>query len=388
MSGLVGRWERWERRCLPAATPRSLVIVLVLMLLAVVAWNLYRDISYLLAVPGPIPIDDIFAYECYSQAFWHGGHAIAISPHTVLCADHRWKFWVAPPRAFHTLPLEYPAPSLIVFSLPLLVSFVPYNVAYMWMLALLVFSATAWLARRRFLSAVAFALYVLVAGWATAMARFDLIPGVLVLSTFALAERRRFTPAYLALAAATLLKVFPVVLAPVLLIHEWRLTRRPPRRSLLLFVLVVICGLLPGALLNPAAFVSPLTYNSIRPLHIESVAGSLLWLVGRLTGGVRVVLTYHSLNVVGPLGTPLAWLATVLLAVGLLLVYWRALKGRDDPGRSLLLALLITLCGGKLLSPQYLLWILTARRLRRGAAAALGGTCTVDCGHLSACVHA
>jgi hypothetical protein len=176
--------------------------------------------------------------------------------------------------------------------------------------------------------------------------------------SFALAERRRFTAANLALAAATLLKVFPIVLAPVLLIYEWRASHRQPRRSLAIFALATIGGLLPGALLDPAAFVGPLTYNSVRPLHIESVAGSLLWLGGRLTGGVRVILSYHSLNVVGAFGTPLAWIATALLAAGLLLVYRRAFQGRDDLGRSFILTLLVTLCGGKLLSPQYLLWLL------------------------------
>jgi hypothetical protein len=356
---LLLRWERLERRCLPAATPRRVRLALAVALIIATGAVLHHDIAYLLAIPTrPIPIDDIFAYECYSQAFWHGSHAVSVSPHTIFCSDHRWRFWVAPPHTFHTLPREYPVPALAVFSLPLLAPFAPYNVVYMWMLAALVLGVVAWLAPRRFLSAVALALYVLVAGWATAVARFDLVPGVLVLIAVACAERKQYTTAYLALAAATLLKVFPVVLAPALLIHEWRATRALPRRNLALFALAVIAGFLPGALLDPSAFISPLTYNTVRPLHIESVAGSLLWLLGRVTGGVRVILSYHSLNVVGPLGAPLAWLATALLAGGLLLVYWRALKGCDDLGRSFVLALLVTLCGGKLLSPQYLLWLL------------------------------
>jgi hypothetical protein len=79
-----------------------------------------------------------------------------------------------------------------------------------------------------------------------------------------------------------------------------------------------------------------------------------------------VVLSYHSLNVVGSLGGPLAWLATALLAAGLLLVYRRALQGRDALGRSFVLALLVTLCGGKLLSPQYLLWLLPVAAYAEG----------------------
>lgn len=364
---LPRRWERLERRCLPPATPPRVAALLAVALILMTGWVLYRDIAYLLAIPTrPIPIDDIFAYECYAQGFWHGAHAVSISPHTIFCSDHRWMFWVAPPRAFHTLPREYPAPALAVFSMPLLAPFAPYNVAYMWMFAGLALGVVAWLGRRRFLSAAACALYVLVAGWATAVARYDLAPGVLVLIALACAERRRYTGAYLALAAATLLKVFPVVLAPALLAHEWRATRALPRRSLAIFALAVIGGFLPGALLDPRAFISPLTYNTQRPLHIESVAGSLLWLLGRVTGGTRVVLSYHSLNVVGPLGALLAWLATALLSAGLLLVYRRALRGQDDVGRSFVLALLVTLCGGKLLSPQYLLWLLPVAAYAEG----------------------
>jgi hypothetical protein len=356
---LLQRWEQYDRRRLPAATPPRLSAALAVLLLVVTVLCLYRDIAYLLAIPTkPIPIDDIFAYECYAQGFWHGTHAVAVSPHTIFCADPRWKFWVAPPAAFHTMPREYPAPSLLLFSLPLLAPFAPYNVVYMWMLAALVIGVVAWLATRRLLSAAAFALYTLTAGWATAVARFDLVPGVLVLVALVCAERRRYTPAYLALAAATLLKIFPVVLAPALAAYEWRVSGTVPRRSLAIFALALLGGFLPGALLDSSAFVSPLTYNTQRPLHVESVAGSLLWLLGRATGGVRVVLSYHSLNVVGVLGAPLAVLATALLIAGLLLTYRRALLGRDDVGRSFVLVLLVTLCGGKLLSPQYLLWLL------------------------------
>ncbi len=268
-----------NRRCLPDRTPRAVQAALIVVLLGTVGWNLVRDVAYLRTVP----IDDIFAYECYARAFWHGPAAMTDAPHTRQCAAHAFQFWTAPPRAFHTLPREYPAPALAVYTMPLLVPFAPYDVTFMVMMGLLTFGVTAWLAvRRLFLSAVAFALYVLVGGWATALARYDLIPSVLTVVALVLAERRRWNWAYALLAAGTLLKVYPALLVPVLAVQQWRITGEPPWRQIGLYIVVTVGGLLPGALLDPHNFIQPLIVNSVRPPQIESIAGSLLWLSGRL----------------------------------------------------------------------------------------------------------
>jgi len=353
------RWGALGRRALSPSLPPLARRALPVALLLLVAAGLLRDLAYYRSLPGPIANDDVFAYECYARAFWRGTHALVDSPITRFCADHRWRFWTAPPRAFHTLPLEYPAPALGVFSLPLLVPGKPYDQTYMVLMACLTFASTCWLlARRLLLCAAAFALYVLVAGWATALARYDLVPGLLVMISLVLAERRRWLPAYLILAAATLLKIYPGFFAPALAIHQWRATGRPPLREAGAFALAVAAGLLPGALLNPGGFVGPLRYNGVRPPQIESVAGSLLWLSGKIGGAVRVRLTYHSLNVTGVLAGLAAWLATAALLAGLALVFWRSWRGRDDLARSFVLVGLVTLAGSKLLSPQYLLWLL------------------------------
>ena len=361
LTALRQAWSRTDRRALPASTDGRIRILLSVALLALVLAGLMGDLSYQRSIKGLIPSDDIFAYECYSRAFWRGEQALVDAPHTVLCADRRWKFWIAPPRALHTLPREYPAPAIFVFSLPLLIPWLPFALAYMLLMGLLSLGVVAWMVRRGLLlCGAAFALYGLIGGWATLLARFDLVPGVLVLAALVLADRGRWTPAYLALAIATLLKLYPALALPVMLIAEWRATGERPWRGLGLFALVIAIGLLPFALLNPAAFMAPFSYNGIRPPQIESLAGSLLWLSGTIGGNVRVILTYHSVNVVGVLDGVAAWLASALLVVGTLLVYWRAWTGHDPLGRSVVLVLLVTLCGSKLLSPQYLLWLFPA----------------------------
>jgi len=70
------------------------------------------------------------------------------------------------------------------------------------LMAGLIVAVTVWLARAGLLPcAGAFALYVVLGGWGTALARFDLVPGLLILAALALAERRRWAWAYLGLAA-------------------------------------------------------------------------------------------------------------------------------------------------------------------------------------------
>ena len=350
----AGAWAALERRRWPLALPAWGRVGLSVALLACLGWNLTRDIAYLRT----IPIDDIFAYECYARAFWHGPTAVRDAPHTQLCADPRWRFWVAPPRAYHTLPREYPAPALAVFSLPLLAPFAPYDVAYMTMLAALLCGVAAWLlGRGLFLCAAACTLYTLVGGWATALARYDLVPGALALAALACAQRSRYSAAYLALAAAALLKIYPALLIPVLVIHQRRATGRWPWPHLALCAGAAAVGLLPGVLLDPVSTLQPLAYNGLRPPQIESLAGSLLWLSGKLGADVQVRFTYHSLNVAGAGAGLAAWAATVLLVGGLALTCWRAWRGDDTLARSFVLALLVTLCGAKLLSPQYLLWL-------------------------------
>ena len=351
MSSPFVRWQQRERRALPVGIVPVCRYLLMLALVVVTIGALGRDLEYLRAIPGTVPIDDVFAYECYARAFWRGSQAVLDAPQVALCGDHRWLFWTAPPQAFHTLPREYPAPALAVFSLPLLWPFASYSLVYMVLCAVLVFGVTVCLVSRRLeLCAAAFVLYVLVGGWATALARFDLVPSVLVLGALVLAERRRYAPAYLLLAGATLLKLYPGLLVFVLAAHQWRDSGVPPRRDLGLFALAVTAGLLPWAILNPGGLVGPLHYNALRPPQIESVAGSLLWLSGKIGVQVQVRLTYHSVNVLGPLASPAGWGATLVLVGGLLLACRRAWEGRDNLGRSFVLVLLLTLCGGKVLA--------------------------------------
>ena len=126
---------------------------------------------------------------------------------------------------FRVLPVEYPAPALTVFSLPLLMPWLSYDTAYLvWMALLLtlVTGAIAWRGYRQV--AVAVPLYVLLAGWSFALQRYDLVVGICILATVMFAGRGRLLISAVFLAIATALKGLPVVLLPALLWADqlWR----------------------------------------------------------------------------------------------------------------------------------------------------------------------
>lgn len=299
---------------------------------------------------------DVFIYQCYARAFWQGpNRAIAAAPETAACHS----FWGEAPRQYHTFPREYPILSLFVFSLPLLTPWLPYNAAFLWWMAVLLIATTgllAWRGPPR--SAVAFALYTLLAGWQFILARYDLVLGLCVLLALILAMRDRQRWATIMLGIGTLLKIFPLLLLPVLLI-SWR--RRDGRWSLDclgLFVGVLCIGLLPQFLLSQQGFWSPIQYAVQRPLHIESLAGIVLWVTSAAEKGARLVFTYGSYNVVAPHQQAFSVCSTALFIAALSVAYWRQWRGRDSLARSFIVVLLVMLVTNKVFSPQYILWLL------------------------------
>ena len=199
----------------------------------------------------------------------------------------------------------------------------------------------------------------------TAFARFDLLPGVLVGAAVLLVGPRPRAAAVL-LAVATSVKLWPVVLAPPLLAATAR------RTAVGWYVgtgLVLAAG--TALVAGPARLLTPLTYQAERGLQIESVAATPVMLAWWLRPGAWTIgyAPSKSYEVTGPaVGALLAaaTLATVLYAVlvaagtAALVHAWRR--------RVVLDASTVVWCGlvgvlgfvvtGKVLSPQYLLWVL------------------------------
>ena len=195
------------------------------------------------------------------------------------------------------------------------------------------------------------------------LARFDLVAGVLVAAALlVVAQRPRV--ASVAIALATALKLWPVLLLPSLVAAV-----RRRRDALVPFLVVGV--VVAGACLLLAGWdrlVSPLVYQSDRGLQIESLSASpamVGWLVDSRRWDVRYS-HFKAFEVSGPAVPALIALSTVLsvlLLAGLVLLWWRALR-RATPvtPEGLLWLCLASVCAylftSKVFSPQYLLWLL------------------------------
>jgi len=102
-----------------------------------------------------------------------------------------------------------------------------------------------------------------------------------------------------------------------------------------------------------------LGYHAARGLEVESLYGGALFLVGMITGEkVPWVLNYCAYHVAPEWGARLAILAFPLQAAALLVVMWGFRRsGVADGPRFSAAAVLSFIVFGKMLSPQYLIWL-------------------------------
>lgn len=196
-------------------------------------------------------------------------------------------------------------------------------------------------------------------------ARLDLLPGVLIgLSLLSLADAPR-RAAVLA-AAATGVKYWPALVLPTLA------APRASRRRVLVTGAATGVGLVAVSLALGGwdRLLSPLDYQGSRGLQIESVAATPAMVGWALSPDRYDVFFPDSLawEVDGPGVAALITASTALTAVLLLVmaVLWAlAWRRLDDPHSSLAAATWLMLAGvcafiigGKVLSPQYLIWLL------------------------------
>ncbi|MEU6082031.1 glycosyltransferase 87 family protein [Streptomyces sp. NPDC047108] len=208
----------------------------------------------------------------------------------------------------------------------------------------------------------------------TAYARYDvMVTAVAVAALLALPRRPRAMGALAALGA--LLKVWPVLL--LLGVRRGPVTRTCWTAAAVTAatVAVLFSAAMPGAL----AF---LTFQRDRGTEIESL-GALVFHAARHFGWEgRVLLNYGSVEFLGPYVPEVSRLALVLSVLALMwLVVWRLRVVRPGPGTACdaaLAAVLLFTTTSRVISPQYLLWLLglaavclTVRGSRQGPTALL-----------------
>jgi glycosyl transferase family 87 len=268
--------------------------------------------------------------------------------------------------------LEYPPGALPVFALPALLSDrgdePAYRQVFERMMALCgvaaVLLAAAVLAglrarRRRVAAGLgAIALFPLLLG-NVVLTRFDLWPAALILGALAALVWQRDRLGFGVLGLAVAAKLFPAVLVPVALSYVWR--RRGRREAVVCLSIlagVVVLAFGPFLVLAPDGVAYSLGRQLGRPLQIESLGSGFLLAAHHLLGTELEMRSGHgSQNLAG---TAPAVAAIVLAATQLAALIWIWLRRPGTPEelvRWSVAALVAFVALGKVLSPQFLIWL-------------------------------
>ena len=203
------------------------------------------------------------------------------------------------------------------------------------------------------------------------LSRFDLWPAALTLVALALlvAGRPRLGLGALGLAVAA--KLYPAVLVPIALAHVWRTRgRREALISAGAFFTVVAAIVIPFAVISPGGVWDGFWQQAARPLQIESLGSGLLLAAHHVFGLELTMESSHgSQNLAGDGADALAVASTVLQAAVLVALWIWYARGPATHDR-LLAACAAAVCAfvtfGKVLSPQFLIWLVPLVPLVRG----------------------
>lgn len=199
--------------------------------------------------------------------------------------------------------------------------------------------------------------------------RFDLWPTALVLLAAVALLRGHRTLGLASLGLGAAAKLYPLALVPIAILA--RRGHGHVRRDVAVVAVAALALALPFAVLAPRGLGHVGWLLLRRPLHVESFGGSVLLAAHRL--GVYDPTIYLSIGQSWDLAGPAAKAVTLvgsLLEAAALVTVW-ILFGRSARGpRDLLLAFAATVVGfvafGKILSPQYLIWVAAAVPLALG----------------------
>ena len=203
--------------------------------------------------------------------------------------------------------------------------------------------------------------------------RFDLWPTLLVAAatTALLRERSLLAGGLIGLGFAA--KLWPGVLLPLAVVHLWRRCGRgAATRALAGFVAVAVACFMPFAILAPDGLEASLRFQLDRPLQVESLAAALLMAARHLElTPALVTVSRQTGQSLRAAGTGLAANFSTAFEVAAVLGLWIAFARRRSGDRdALLLAVAATVAAlmtfDKVLSPQYLIWLVPLVALVRG----------------------
>jgi hypothetical protein len=210
------------------------------------------------------------------------------------------------------------------------------------------------------------------------LSRFDLWPAALTAGALAalLAGKDRLGSGVLGVAFAA--KLYPLLLLPLALTWVWR--RRGPRSAAVcagVFAAAALACFLPFLILSPHGVWHALTTQTNRPLQIETLGAGFMLVLHQVAGiGLTMRSSHGSQNLAGAGPDALAAIQTALQLTAVACVWVWFARGPADRER-LVRATAAVVCAfiafGKVLSPQFLIWLVPLVPLVRGRRGLLAG---------------
>jgi len=283
---------------------------------------------------------------------------------------------------YRDFEIEYPPGALPMFLVPALADS-DFRTVFEWLMAMCgcgVVVAVA-LAGRRLgfgLGTLAFVALSPLAIGSVILTRFDLWPAMLASFALAALVHDRLRLGHVLLGASIAAKLYPAVFLPLTVAYVWR--RRGRREGIVCAVLAVgipLAAYLPFAVLAPEGVVRSVGRQLSRPLQIESLGSAVLLAAHDLFGtGVEVGSSHGSQNLVGAGANVLAVALSVCQIAVLAWLWLRFARSRETPSPAALVvhaaaAVTAFVALGKVLSPQFLIWlvpvVVLARRMSANA---------------------
>jgi hypothetical protein len=313
----------------------------------------------------------LFVVLCTAlPSVWHGNAKISDVPVYERYGDAIQRGSV-PYRDFRP---EYPPGALAAFAVPSLVSNGRVGYARAFGVEMALFGAACvvftFLALRS-LGATGARLFVGTALPAAAplllgplvLTRFDLFPAAFVAAALAAFVGGRDRLGGGVLGAAIAVKLFPAVLLPVAVAWTWK--RRGRREALLVFAIcvgVAAAVFLPFVAIAPDGVAWSIWRQLGRPLQIESFGAAVLLALHQLGMPLGWSSSHGSQNLTGTVAA-VASVAMSIVQAGMLLWIWARYARRAAPsGAAFVCASTASLVAfvalGKVISPQFLIWLL------------------------------
>ena len=293
----------------------------------------------------------------------------------------RDRYWKNAYPLFHgDVPvMEYPPFAMVFFAIPGLFGEGPwpYNIAYV--AEAFAFTVIGLYFVNRLAKDVGFdprramALYILLMALLIEFVadRYDIFPMVITLASLVMFVEKKHGWAFMLLALGMMTKVYPAVIAPIYMIYMMGNSDiKGAFKGAGVFALTSLVVVAVAWIVQPETVTGFLEYHSDRPLQTESVAASILYplsVIGLFEADIQLFRDngFGSDNLVGPFPDAVAGVLLPLMVLSIVALYavclFRCRRFASGGIKALVVAislsLFLFLTVNKVLSAQYLLWL-------------------------------